>query len=82
MDIDSGSDVWGAGEYKTKEEVDAADSESSNLAALGYSAGREVDTSEGATESGTSLLKSVLFKIGVTLLSFLVLCLLLFLILG
>ncbi|MDS0298050.1 hypothetical protein NDI76_04785 [Halogeometricum sp. S1BR25-6] len=68
MDADSGDDVWGAGEYKSKSEVedDAPGSDESSLAALGYGGG-EADEEEAATASGTALLTSVLFKVAVTL---------------
>lgn len=82
MDADSGDDIWGAGEYKSKSEVesDTPGSGESSLTALGYGGGGGPDVEEAATASGTALLKSVLFKVAVTLSVFAVVLLLLVLV--
>ncbi|MDS0293647.1 hypothetical protein [Halogeometricum luteum] len=78
MDAGSGDDVWGASEYKSKPEVkdDTPGSDSSSLTALGYGGGGP-DGGEAATDSRTALLKSVLSKVAVTLVAFVVAVLLL-----
>lgn len=58
-------------------EDDAPGSDSSSLTALGYGGGDGPGAEEAATASGTALLKSVLFKVAVTLSVFVVAVLLL-----
>ncbi|SFL50944.1 hypothetical protein SAMN04487950_4063 [Halogranum rubrum] len=72
MDIDSGDDIWGAGGYEEEAHDVERLSESTNrsestLTAMGYSEG-DAAVTEDAAMSGSPLLKSVLYKVGVTLL--------------
>ncbi len=74
MDIDSGDDIWGAGgcdeEAHDVERVSESTNRSeSTLTAMGYSEDA-AEMNEDGTMSGTPLLKSMLYKVGVTLLGF------------
>lgn len=81
MDIDSGNDLWGSGEYKT-EENDSKNSVDSTLTSLGYSGGGGADPNRGFTQSESTLLTPTRLKTGVILLGVLVALLLLLVLFG